>query len=623
MNQTRKIKVVALALFIMSYFNILAQQSFYVSPDGNDSWSGTIEKPFKTIQKAQEEVQGINKNLKSEIVVYLRGGRYQLNEGLMFTNEDSGSGDYNVVYKNYEEEQPLISGGVKLTDWVPYENGIYKTGSKGLEFRQLYVNGERSVRARTPDAGDFNHLKAWDVKDRTVMIDAGELPDCNKMNEVEMVIQMFWAESHLHIASVEKSGTKTGVDAYLSFPKEQADIIFPRPYPQKHNDQAYHLENALEFLDAPGEWYLDKEAETVYYKPRCYENLSSAEVIVPVVETLLKIEGTLDEPVKNMRFEGITFEHSTWMYPSYHGYINGQGGQYNIKADVDNNQYVDRPASGILLIAAQDVVFNDNVFRHMGATGIDLFYGTKNCSITGNVLTDISGNGISVGKFTETPETEFHVPYNPKDKREICRGDLIENNFVYKTGVEYFGCAGIIGGYPAELKIRHNTIEDNPYTGISVGYGWTHEPNAMHDNLIENNRIFNVSNLLCDGGGIYTLSKQPGTKITGNYIYGMKRSPWSGAWPIGAIYTDEASGGTPEKPMVVSRNIIPIKTMRQYGILEYNIHVCGHILFSYNTRYKSTGDERYATQEEMEQKGVMKQYRKIIDECYDMYKSCP
>ena len=95
-------------------------QPYYVAPTGSDANPGTLEKPFATIQHAQQAVR------QKPGAVWLRGGTYYLPEKLVFSAEDSGSQAAPVVYQAYGKEQPVISGGVRLEklDWQPYRDGI-------------------------------------------------------------------------------------------------------------------------------------------------------------------------------------------------------------------------------------------------------------------------------------------------------------------------------------------------------------------------------------------------------------------------------------------------------------------------------------------------------------------
>ena len=303
-------------------------------------------------------------------------------------------------------------------------------------------------------------------------------------------------------------------------------MVFVRPNPNMAqvgwgSGRAYYFENAKEFLDQAGEWYLDETTNTVYYKPRTGEDMTTATVIAPMVETIMSVNGTsTSSQASYLWFQGLTFAHSTYMRPSQYGFLDGQAGQYNLTADANNNQTVGRLPAGVSVTNANHMHFERNLFTQMGATGLDFISGTHDDMIIGNAFTDIAGNGISIGKFTASDTTEFHVAYNPSDKNEICTRDTIKDNYIDNVTTEILGGVGIAAGYPAYVDIEHNEVSHTNYTGISVGFGWTSSPNAMTNNKINYNNIHHVNQIMTDGGAIYTLSNQgTGDEMQYNYIH--------------------------------------------------------------------------------------------------------
>lgn len=484
---------------------------------------------------------------------------YTLTNPLVFNEQDGGSNNHNVIYSGYKNEKVTICGEKKIKDWNINENGIWTAKFEGDYFRQLYVNGERRTRARQPNNGKYFRVKGFVFKHDELLLDRNEIQKWPGFDGIEMILQMHWAESILRLKSMSSQGTVTTRTVNVEIHPDDAEIFFNRPYPSHFYDQSYHLENNIAFLDVEGEWFLDLENNMVYYKPFENEKPENVHATVPQLENLLKITGTPDKPVNNLIFEGITFAYANWKRPGNEPYLNLQAGLFNISADSNNIQYVMRPESAIQVTWAKNVIFRNNVFENMGSTAIDLNYGTTECQVIGNIIRNISGGGIMVGKFVENTDGEIHLPYNPSDKREISTNDIIANNFITRTGQDYYGTCAIAAGYPAGIKIMHNTIRNVPYTGISVGYGWTGEDNAMHDNTIAFNDIARAMSLMADGAGIYTLSKQPGTIIKNNYIHDFIRSPWASPWPVAALYLDEQSGGTGEKPLIVEQNVVDLK----------------------------------------------------------------
>jgi hypothetical protein len=304
------------------------------------------------------------------------------------------------------------------------------------------------------------------------------------------------------------------------------------------------LENALEMLDQAGEWYLDETAKTVYYKPRTGEDMATATVIAPMVETIMAVKGTsTSDQTSYLWFQGLTFAHSTFMRPSEHGFLDAQAGLYNLTAQANNKQTIGRPPAGVTVMNANHMRFERNLFIQMGATGLDFISGTHDDVIIGNAFTDIAGNGFMIGKFTASETTEYHIAYNPTDKNEICTRDTFKDNYIDRVTTEFQGAVGIAGGYPAYVHIEHNEISHTNYTGISVGYGWTGSTTAMTNNTINYNNIHHVNEILTDGGAIYVLSNQ-GTddEIQYNYIHDYACSKWAD-YGCNGLFLDEKSSG--------------------------------------------------------------------------------
>ena len=530
----------------------VATGAIYVAPNGNDSNPGTMAQPLLTLGKAQQLVRGMTASMTADITVYLRGGTYPLSSTLTFTNADSGNNGHYVKYVAYQTERPLLTGGQPITGWTvsATNSAIYYATVTMPAFRQLYVNGVKAIRARTPNLGangapNFNRLTGYDSTKYNVQVAASQVASWNNLTKVEMHVMLAWADNTLRIASTTTSGST----AYISFQSPESPLVFIRPNPNFAqvgwgSGRAYYFENAYEFLDQPGEWYLNETTNTVYYMPRSGEDMTTATVIAPIVETIVAVQGnSTTNQASYLWFQGLTFAHSTFMLPSQQGYLDGQAGQYNLTAQANNDQTVGRPPAGVSVTNANNIHFEGNMFTQMAATGLDFVSGTHNDMIIGNVFTDIGGNGISIGKFVASDTTEMHVAYNPTDTNEICTSDTIKDNYIYNVTTEFQGACGIAGGYPREVDIEHNEIAQTNYTGISVGYGWTTCTNAMSSNIINYNNIHNITNVLADGASIYTLSNQlPTSQMEYNYVHDYGTSQWADYGDNG-LYLDEGTRG--------------------------------------------------------------------------------
>lgn len=505
----------------------------------------------KALQQAREE-RRIN-NAK-DVCIHLSEGTYFLNQPIIVRPEDNGT---SIV----ADGKAVISGGVKIVNWKKegkyYVADVPEFNGRPLEFRQLWVNGKKAVRAR--DVADFNNMfriRSLDKAKETIYVPAAAVRKIVNAKNAEMVIHEMWCIANLRIKGVKIAGDSAAV----TFHQPESHIHFMHPWPSpmvtsNGRNSAFYLTNAKELLDTPGEWYLDARAQKVYYIPQNGENMKTAVVIVPAVETLMQVEGTPDNPVKDVTFEGITFSHATWMRPSVSGHAPLQAGMFMIEAyklrpkqvrpngdhKLDNQGWVGRPAAAVSLNSAENVSFSRCTFEHIASTGLDYHLYIKGGNVERCTFKDIGGNGILAGSFG--PEAhEAHLPYDPADRRIICTGLNITNNLIEDVTNEDWGCVGIGAGFVKGIKICNNEIREVSYTGISMGWGWNRQVCSMSDNLVKGNLIHHYAKHMYDTAGIYTLGAQPHSFVEENVvrdIYSPSYAHDPNHWFY--LYTDEGS----------------------------------------------------------------------------------
>jgi hypothetical protein len=530
---------------------------FWVSPDGDDHNPGTRAKPFASLAGARQKARELRRLSEpathEPVQIILRGGIYQLNSPLLFLPEDSGTENSPTIIEAAPDEKPILSGGVQIGGWHPLKEKISglpetargktwvadapKTGGQVLEFRQLWVDDQKAVRAREPDGENLARLVAWDKTNQVATIPSAALDGIKKPVRLEMVIDQVWEIAVLRVKSIRVKGT----NALVTFKQPEGRIEFTHPWPPVIVTTNYHapffLANAIEFLDQPGEWFEDLSAGKIYYRPRDGEDMTRARVFAPVLETLVQIGGPPDRPVSNLQFRGISFAHTTWQRPSQSGHVPLQAGMFLLDArklsprgtpyhrGLDNVAWIGRPPAAVSAGGADHISFERCTFEHLASAGLDFQGGTHDDLIRGCTFRDIGGNGIQLGEFSGT-NVETHIPYDPSDEREICTNEKIFDNTVTDCGNEDWGCTGICVGYARNVSIEHNEVSDLPYTGISVGWGWTKMTNALRDNFIHANHVHDVGQRLGDLGGIYTLSAQPGTVVSENSISDIRPGPF-------------------------------------------------------------------------------------------------
>ena len=511
----------------------------YAAPDG--AGEACTRRAPCALAGAQAKARSLIPTMSGDVVVCLRGGNYVLTETLTFSEADSGQNGHQVVYGAYRQETPRLSGGQIVDGWELAGAGVYRAQADGLVFRQVYVNGERRVRARTPNREsdlDFGPYYRCDWGTDRVTAKGVAGVTLSEASGAELVIVKHWDQSRLRLATYQAEGDW----ARLTFMEPEASIEWSQQFPPKEPDQSCYLENAPGFLDAPGEWYLDAGTDELRYIPLPGEALDQVEVVVPVLERLLDVDGAHD-----LEIRGLVLEYAAWQLPDT-ARVGGQSGCRPPTWDL----FI---PGAVRLANTQHVRLVGNRFEHLGGSGLELAYGTLSTEVIDNTFTDISGNGITI--YTDVREAR------PTESRGSI-GDVIRGNRISRVGQEYTGAAGINATYPSSITISDNELWDMPYTGISLGWGWTSEETALRDNVVARNTIHHVMQLHDDGAGIYTLSKQPDTRLVDNVIRDIKRSDWAGVYPIAGIYLDEQSSG-------ITLELNVIENVPE----EYNFHKVG------------------------------------------------
>lgn len=533
-----------------------ASAQTYVSPQGSDANPGTAARPVLSIQHALE----LSRSAKKHEIV-LRGGTYRLAEPIRLSAADSG-----VAFVAERGAHAVISGGVRISEWreVDARRHVWAAAVPGavVNTRQIYVNGVRSTRTRgrvpvelteTPTgytAADAT-MSSWkNPADMEFVYTGGNSIWSERSEGLGS-----WTEPRCPVQSI--SGT-TITMAQPCWDNSTKRVMLPSGArtanlvgPMSVGKRPEYVENAYELLGTPGQFYFDRPSHTIYYVPRAGEHLKSADVELPVLETLIEGDGTASAPVENIRFSGIQFSYATWLAPS------GPDGFSEIQANyqVTGAAGYSRQAlcnlvpggmcpygawtqahGNISLAFAHHVQFLDDDFIHLGAAALTLGDGAQNDVVRGCVFTDVSGNGVQLGGV-DTPLAPI---------AEFTSDNRIENNLFRNVGAEFRGGIPIVVGYARNTVITHNQIDHIPYAAISMGWGgWPDkikqagQANNSTGNVIRDNLIHDLMIDLSDGGGIYTQgltgkSLQDGEKITGNVIYDQYSSGHE-------IYTDNGS----------------------------------------------------------------------------------
>jgi Right handed beta helix region len=505
--------------------------SIFVSPRGNDDNPGTFSRPFRTLPRAQQVVRALVPKMLGQITVYLEAGTYRLAQTLSLDARDSGRHGDSVVWRAFPGAYVVISGarriwGWKLTD--PSRDIWSASVPSDLNTRQVYVNGTRATLPMAPLPVHLYRTRDGYRASSPVMA------HWRNPSQIEFVYtaqlgQM--SEPICPIASINGDYITMAQPCWDNSTRRLTNNV---SYGSLHLPT--YVENAYEQLSEPGQFYLDQRTHVLSYIPRHGQNMHTADVEAPALQTLIAGHGSARIPIHNITFFHLQFSYGTWLQPStsagfsevqsgytitgYHGYKTEGLCQYAPHGTCPYGAWTKQPGN-LQFSYDRNIAFVDDRFVHLGASGLNLDDGSRHATVIGSVFTDISGNGIEVGSV-DMPNAKR--PYQTNRVRVI-------DNHLYGMPDEYPGEVPILVGYAANTTIAHNQIDHVSYSGISMGWGgWQDKigyppvPNFSHHNVVAGNLIYDYMQTVSDGAGIYTQgiegsSMADGEKVTNNVIY--------------------------------------------------------------------------------------------------------
>lgn len=514
MNQKKWMSCLLLLILVIS---VSSANEIFVSPSGNDNNPGTKKQPFKTLFQAEKTARQLMIQGKvNDITVWLADGIYGIDNPFIIKPFREVSCEYKLQFKADKNANPVVSGGIQITGWKKNDEGLWtarlpENAGNLKKVRELFIDGKRAVRARHPNK-DFLRIKKAGADRRThFYFEKDDFPIPGKAENVELVLLHDWSISRIAVKEINISENKlTAVDSIGARNPDFFNLDHWEPNPR------YFLENAPEFLDENYEWVYQPEEKQFFVKLPDEVNPAQLQVVVPLAEGLISIVGEENQPVKNVTFEGITFQYCNWQIPEM-GYCGVQACHFDPRP-IDNGWAV--VSAAVHAVWAENVSLKNCNFKNLGGSGLWFSTGCKNCSVEKSGFIDISGNGIMIGEGQD--RTVNGEPWWKSAPEQVALANKIEDCTVSECGTQYYGAVGIWCGLTAETVIRNNEIFNLPYSGVSVGWMWSPVPTPCRKNTIENNHIHHIMNILSDGGGIYMLGLQPGSVIRNNHIHNVE-----------------------------------------------------------------------------------------------------
>ena len=471
----------------------------------------------EALRQAREWRRTQDPRCQGGITITLQEGRYYMSEPLFLRPEDSGTKESPLVIRGIGEKHTSVICGdprqkhrqiwplKEQDDGLPKNRHDDGLPTKGMERMISFNKEKRTITIPTPPDSVLRDFVSKNTAEST------------SRPPLEMVVHQRWAIAILRVKDIRVLNDSV---TEVSFMEPESRLEFEHPWPQP---------------------VIGGERGNSSFLLRTTEQRDG-------IEQLVIVDGA-----NYVRFEGLTFKHTCWNRPLHKGHVTLQGGfplvdAYKLKENpglpwdsgLENQAWVERPVSAVTVRNAHHIDFYSVLFESLAATALDFVDNVSDCVVQKCTFGNIGGTAIMGGSFAESPR-EVHRPYTDLAKR--CQRLTIKENFVVDAANEDWGAVGIALGYVRHCTISKNHVFFLSYSGICVGWGWTPLNTGMEHNCIEGNNVSNYARHLYDAGGIYTLSNQPGSVISGNKISAPYPAPYATNYRGFRIYLDARTDG--------------------------------------------------------------------------------
>ena len=492
--------------------------TFFISPNGNGD--GDSKNPA-SIYKIPELINHVNTGMTSDINILFIDGCYRLKWPVTIRDEHSGRNGFNIRLRNVPGDRPFLSGAREITGWELHDKAknIWKaTLPEQIDFQHLWFKGRRLVRARSDwnPAGFRNTSRGLKFSHK-----APDIRLWKNREDIVITKRFMWRNIPATIQKIKGNEIILDPEVLKTYkvPYTALGVMEPFGLYGLLNFLAiraarFYIENAYELISDEGDWYLDKKAAAVYFKP--FDNIPFSEkscLTYPALKTFFKLDGTTDSPVKNISIEGLSFEYSS-------------GTKMGVTAGSPTEPtkaVAPVPENAIQINAGHNITIRDNTFLHMGCDALNFDLQGKNIKIAGNGFGDISRAAISLSQTNLVISNKSKKGVLPENRDKFFDGIEIINNYIRKTGTDDISAAVTYSEFTRNLTFTHNEIRDVPIQAIRTSWrylGWRGHAGNIEYSWNKTSDVGQAG--LEDFGALYISCSNEGyTKIHHNFVDGV------------------------------------------------------------------------------------------------------